>query len=80
MPSGISSINILTGLVVTTFGVSIQFNGKHKGHIWIPFKYQNCVEGKNRKLCDNENVVIVLLNVSIKRLGFANVFDMAMLM
>ncbi|KAK2168830.1 hypothetical protein NP493_1212g00036 [Ridgeia piscesae] len=45
MPSGITSINILTGVVVTTFGVSIQFNGKHKGHIWIPFSYQNCVAG-----------------------------------
>ena len=47
MPTGISSIDVTTGLVDTTFGVTIQFDGKHEGRIWITSPYSNCVEGTN---------------------------------
>ena len=60
MPAGISAIDISTGLVVTTFGVTIQFNGIHGGHIWIPSPYSNRVEGENLELCDSKNVVIII--------------------
>ena len=54
MPAGITSIDLSTGVVVTNFGVVVQFNGVHEGHIWIPMVYYNCVEGKHRDLYDNK--------------------------
>ena len=52
MPAGITSIDLSMGVVVTNFGVVIQFNGVHEGHIWITMAYYNCVEGKYRDLYD----------------------------
>ncbi|KAK2158192.1 hypothetical protein NP493_1815g00003 [Ridgeia piscesae] len=49
MPHGIHFINTLNGVVETTFGVVVQFNGIHEGTIWIPPSYNYCVEG----LCGN---------------------------
>ena len=60
MPAGISSIDLSTGLVDTTFGVTIKFDGDNTGYIWITSPYYNCVEGTNFELCDSKNVVIIL--------------------
>ncbi|KAK2168831.1 hypothetical protein NP493_1212g00042 [Ridgeia piscesae] len=45
MPAGISSIDLSTGKVDTTFGVTIHFDGHHEGNITITSPYHNCVEG-----------------------------------
>ena len=43
---GLVSIDALTGTIVTSIGVVVQFDGISTARIWLPLAYRGCVAGK----------------------------------
>ncbi|KAK2190959.1 hypothetical protein NP493_64g05023 [Ridgeia piscesae] len=50
---GLVSIDPLTGIIVTSIGIVVQYDGFSTARIWIPLAYRGCVSG----LCGNADNV-----------------------
>jgi len=43
---GLVSIDPLTGIIVTSIGIVVQYDGFSTARIWIPLAYRGCVSGR----------------------------------